>query len=244
MEQTTTSPDCASMVYQTPGWRGSTWPRTSGGAHMGSWSPALATTAGVSGAFLTFCMAVPQAWAIWRDRTALGVSYTTWVLFCLSFSLWIGYSIRVSNEVILGSNILSLATASALMVGLIRAGEGEHSHGPWSLAALAAGCVALTLNGLFGPRGLVAVLLLSAVFVRAPQLVRSVRSYRAVAASEVSRTSWWLSLAGGACWMVHGSLRPDRNILLASIGVVVLSAAVLGFEYAAERLRTPMPIST
>ena len=210
---------------------------------MGSWTPAAGTAFGILGAGLTLWMAVPQAWVIWRDRSALGVSSATWFLVCLSFSLWIGYSIRVGNEVILGSNILSVGAASAVMIGLTRVGGGEHTLGSWPLTALATGCVALTVIGMFGPLYLVAVLLVSAVFVRAPQLVRSVRTYRAVAASEVSRASWWLSLLGGACWTVHGALRPDRNILLASIGVAVLSAAVLGFEYAAERGRRLIPMS-
>ena len=205
---------------------------------MRFWVPVLATTAGVAGAVLTLWMAVPQAWAIWRDRSAVGVSYATWVLFCLSFSLWIGYSIRVGNHVILGSNILSLGTVSALMIGLTRIGPVQGIRRAWPLAALAAGCVALALMGLAGPLGWVAVLLVSAVFVRAPQLVRSIRTFRAVAVSEVSRPSWWLSLAGGLCWAVHGALRPDRYILLASTGVVLLSAAVLAFEYAAARGRS------
>ena len=158
---------------------------------MGSWAPVAGTSIGVVGAALTLWMAVPQAWAIWRDRTALGVSYATWFLFCLSFSLWIGYSIRVGNEITLGSNVLSVSTASALMIGLTRVGAGEHTLGSCPLTALATGCVGLAMIGMFGPLGLVAVLLVSAVLVRAPQLARSVRTYRAVAPSEVSRTSGW-----------------------------------------------------
>ena len=199
---------------------------------MGSWATVIATSAGVGGAILTLWMAVPQALMIWRDGSALGVSYGTWTLFCLSFSLWIGYSIRVGNEIILASNILSLTTASMLMVGLARVAPGTPASRSWLLVALAVGALVLCLVGLSGPVALVAVLLLAAVFVRGPQLVRSVRTYRAAARSEVSMTSWWVSLGGGVCWLVHGAFRPDRFIVLASIGVIALSAGVLAFEHA------------
>ncbi len=204
---------------------------------MWRWAAAIGTTTGIIGASLTLWMAVPQAWSIWRDRTARGVSYATWFLFCLSFSLWIGYSTRVGNEVVLVSNIASLSTASALVVGLTRVTERGQALHRWTLIGFATACVAIATVGRFGPLDLVGVLLVSAVFVRGPQVVRSVRTYRAAADSEVSRASWWMSLVGGACWVIHGALRPDGNIVVASSGVVALSAAVLAFEYAGERAR-------
>lgn len=73
--------------------------------------------------------------------------------------------------------------------------------------------------------------------VRAPQLLRSGRTYRLAADSEVSRTTWWASLAAGVCLLVHGALRPDHFIVLVSAGTIVLSSGVLVLEYAALRAR-------
>ena len=65
-------------------------------------------------------MALPQSVRIWREQTTLGVSLGTWTLFSLSFSLWIGYAVRVHNELNFVCNLGTLASAAILMTGFAR----------------------------------------------------------------------------------------------------------------------------
>ena len=204
---------------------------------MHTWSAVGATMAGLAGIVLTVGMALPQSVRIWREQTTLGVSLGTWTLFSLSFSLWIGYAVRVHNELNFVCNLGTLASAAILMTGFARYSEGAAGKRVVLLAVLVLACFGLSVVGRYGPLAVVGVLLLSGVSVRVPQLFRSASTHRTGSWSGVSKATWWASLGAGACWAVHGALRPDYFIMMVSTGTVILSAGVLAFEYAADRSR-------
>ena len=193
----------------------------------------VAIVIGIGGVFLLLIMAVPQAWTIWRDRSAIGVSGLTWSLFCLTFCLWLGYSIRVGNLVVAASNFLGVASAAVLMIGLTRT-RGRRPLSPATIV-LAIAAATMVILGLRGPMPVIVILLLLGPFVRAPQVVSSWRTLRHGTRSEVSRLTWWMSLAAGVIWMLHGLLFPDLLVAVASAAVIALSAVVLALEYAARR---------
>lgn len=106
--------------------------------------PLLATGLGVVAIVLSLSMAVPQAIVIWRDGSTVGVSVSTFLLFSLTFSAWVGYSLRSGNYVVLVVNVLSIATTALLLLGTLRA-EGRRR--PRSIVA------PLVLQRMGSPRG-------------------------------------------------------------------------------------------
>lgn len=195
----------------------------------------VAIVLGIGGVFLLLSMSAPQAWTIWRDRSATGVSGLTWSLFCLTFCLWLGYAIRMGNLVVAVSNLLAAASAAVLMIGLARI-RGRRPLSPAAIGLAIAAAMMLIL-GLRGPMPVIVTLMLLGPFVRAPQVVSSWRTLRDGTRSEVSRLTWWMSLLAGVIWMLHGLLFPDMLVAVASATVVVLSIVVLALEYAAVRRR-------
>lgn len=202
----------------------------------GDLAAALATAFGLIGSFFTLSVAAPQAIKVWRDRASVGVSGATWWLFCMLACLWIGYTIRVENMLVLWCNALSLAVNWALILGIHRFDRAS-MPGLALWAGMPACGVATVALGYFAPVALVSVLLVAITFIRVPQIRRSVRTWREVTPSEVSRLTWWAGLISGLCWEFHGILRQDLTIMLASLSGTIMSAAVLALEYSAARRR-------
>ncbi len=196
----------------------------------------VAIVLGIGGVFLLLSMSAPQAWTIWRDRSATGVSGLTWSLFCLTFCLWLGYAIRVGNLVVAVSNLLAAASAAVLMIGLARS-RGWRPLSPAAIG-LAIAAAMMFFLGLRGPMPVIITLMLLGPFVRAPQVVSSWSTLRHGTRSEVSLLTWWMSLLAGVIWMLHGLLFPDMLVAVASATVVVLSIVVLALEYTALRRRS------
>jgi MtN3 and saliva related transmembrane protein len=195
----------------------------------------VSVAAGLAGTLLTVGMVFPQTVRIWTTGSARGVSVGTWILFCFSFSLWIGYGVRTANTVNLICNILTAAASAALLLGMARIARTPPVATAVGFLLLVALCVTLGFVGHAAPLAAVTPVLVAGVLVRAPQLARSARTYRASARSDVSRLTWWASLTSGACWFLHGALRPDHLIVVTSSGALLLSSAVLAFELAADR---------
>ena len=202
-----------------------------------SWSSSVAVASGIVALVLTLVMTLPQTWMIWRDRSSTGVSAGTWALFFLSFSLWIGYDFRIDDSVNLVANVQAAASAGLLTVVIEGVTVGRTRRGALLLLGLVASGLLLMAFGRFGPMFILSVLLPAAALGRMPQVLRSLRTWRAVGASEVSVTTWWLGVGSGVAWIVHGALQPDVLIILTAVTSTVLSAAVLTFEYSARRAR-------
>ncbi len=61
---------------------------------------------------------LPQAYAIFSNHSAAGVSIWTWGFFCLAGVVWMIYAIRHKLLPLLVTNILYLVIESAIVVGI------------------------------------------------------------------------------------------------------------------------------
>jgi uncharacterized protein with PQ loop repeat len=191
--------------------------------------PILTMAIGLVASTLSLSMTMPQAMRIWRDRSATGVSTVTWMLFCVTFSQWIGYTLREGIWIAFAGNVLALITAISTLVGIHRANPRRHdlSFGVLLFAAIGSAM----LIGHNAPLGVVIVMQFAAVLVRMPQVFASFRTWRTRRHSEVSRTAWWLGLASAGAWTIYGITLPDLAIAAVSPTFMVTSALVLAFEY-------------
>ncbi len=196
----------------------------------------IATSFGVIGSALSLSTALPQSIVIWRNRSRAGVSVATFVLFSLTFSAWVGYSLRVGNHVVLASNVLSIIAVATLLVGTLRADGWPRPRSVLAPLLLVSAWVLLALHGNLSPLAAVAPVLLAGSGVRIPQVIASARSAAAAsAAADVSLVTWWVSLAAGWFWLGHALLVGDVLIALSSVTILVTSGAVIAFESLAAR---------
>lgn len=202
-------------------------------------NPILTTVVGLVASTLSLWMSIPQALRIWRDRSAIGVSTVTWMLFCVTFSQWIGYSWRTGIWIAFAGNVLALITAMATLLGIHRSNPRPHDalRGLLVVAAI----IGAVFVGHNAPLGVVIVVQFCAIGVRMPQVFASYRTWRSGRHSEVSRTAWWLSLTSAGAWTVYGILLPDLAIAIVSPTVMLTSAMVLALEYLALAGRQSTP---
>lgn len=196
----------------------------------------VSTAIGLVACVLSLWMSVPQSVRIWRDRSCQGVSPLTWMLFCLTFSQWVGYGLREHIWVAFGGNVLALITASTILLGIHRARPRPGDARVGVLIGLA--IVAAMLIGHNAPAAVVIVVQFAAFGVRLPQVYASYCTWRTLRASEVSLTTWWVSLASGVAWLCYGITLPDRVITIVSPTIIFASALVLLLEYLALARRT------
>ena len=194
-------------------------------------NPILTTVIGLLASTLSLWMAIPQAIRIWRDRSATGVSTVTWMLFCVTFSQWIGYSWREGIWVAFAGNVLALITAMATLLGIHR--SNPRPRDPLRGSLVLAAIIGAILVGHNAPLSVVLVVQFAAIGVRMPQVFASYRTWRTGRHSEVSRTAWWLSLSSAGAWTIYGILLPDLAIAAVSPTVMLTSAIVLVLEYLA-----------
>ena len=60
---------------------------------------------------------VTQAWEIWMDRNAAGVSLVTWTLFFITSLIWLLYAIDKREVPLIISNGLWMVFEAVIMVG-------------------------------------------------------------------------------------------------------------------------------
>jgi uncharacterized protein with PQ loop repeat len=60
---------------------------------------------------------VTQAWEIWMDRDARGVSLVTWTLFFVTSLIWLLYAIDKREIPLIISNALWMVFEAVIMVG-------------------------------------------------------------------------------------------------------------------------------
>jgi MtN3 and saliva related transmembrane protein len=76
----------------------------------------LWTIVGIIAAALTSFAFVPQVRKMWRNRSAKDVSNVTMIQLMIGCSLWLVYGISRADFVIIGANIIGVAT---LVVGVV-----------------------------------------------------------------------------------------------------------------------------
>ena len=83
-------------------------------------TPAL----GVAAAACSMASFVPQVVKIWREKAAGSVSLRMYLVTAAGFALWTAYGVRLSSWPLVGSNLVCLALAGAILALRVRYGRG------------------------------------------------------------------------------------------------------------------------
>jgi len=162
----------------------------------------------------------PQAWRLFRDRSAAGVSPGTWTISVVLFSVWSAYAASIGFWALLGANVSCLVAAVLVMYAGTRSGWSR-----WWAALGAAGVTLAAAAGFLAPVLLAVVMTGAGVALRIPQLLLLVRS-KSVAG--VSATTWLLSGATAACWLVVSASRGATAVIVANSTALAATLVLLG----------------
>jgi MtN3 and saliva related transmembrane protein len=80
------------------------------------------TLIGFAAGLLTTLAFVPQAWKIWRARSAKDVSLHAFITFTLGVALWLTYGIVKQEPPIIVWNAVTLVLAGAILAMKVRFG--------------------------------------------------------------------------------------------------------------------------
>lgn len=75
----------------------------------------MSTAVGLLAGFLTTIAFVPQAWKIWKSKSAKDVSLPTFVAFTSGVALWLAYGILNQELPIIIWNAATLVLAGAIV---------------------------------------------------------------------------------------------------------------------------------
>ena len=75
----------------------------------------MSTAVGLLAGFLTTIAFVPQAWKIWKSKSAKDVSLPTFVAFTIGVALWLAYGILNQELPIIIWNAVTLVLAAAIL---------------------------------------------------------------------------------------------------------------------------------
>jgi MtN3 and saliva related transmembrane protein len=78
---------------------------------------------GFAAATLTTVAFVPQAWKIWKSRSADGVSLRMYLIFTLGVVLWLVYGTLLGSRPMIVANVITLALAFFILAMRIRYGR-------------------------------------------------------------------------------------------------------------------------
>lgn len=70
---------------------------------------------GFAAAACTTCAFVPQAWMVWRQRGAPGISTGMYLLFIAGVALWFLYGLALGSWPVILANGITLALAIAIL---------------------------------------------------------------------------------------------------------------------------------
>ena len=75
----------------------------------------MSTAVGLLAGFLTTIAFVPQAWKIWKSKSAKDVSLPTFVAFTIGVALWLTYGILNQELPIIIWNAVTLVLTGAIL---------------------------------------------------------------------------------------------------------------------------------
>lgn len=75
----------------------------------------------LAGLLTTFAF-VPQAWGIWRSKSAHGVSAPMYCIFLVGIAFWFFYGLRLGSFPIMLYNGITFALAAAILAMKLRFG--------------------------------------------------------------------------------------------------------------------------
>lgn len=86
-------------------------------------NPYLINAIGVAAAVCSMSSFVPQVVKIWREKHAGSVSLRMYVVTVTGFALWIAYGVALKSWPLVGSNLVCLGLAAAILVLKLRYGR-------------------------------------------------------------------------------------------------------------------------
>lgn len=161
----------------------------------------------------------PQTIRVLRTKSLAGISAISWTLSVILFVVWGTYAIQEHYWSLLIANASCLVGATILLVAGVRFGWPKRT-----LAAAAAGVTAAIVLSLLSSIVLVAIMTVSGAALRLPQIVKLLRSQDVTG---VSATTWLLSTATAATWLVISTSRHATGAMIANIAALVMGLVLL-----------------
>ncbi|HUP28585.1 MAG TPA: SemiSWEET transporter [Usitatibacter sp.] len=82
----------------------------------------MSTAIGLMAGFLTTIAFVPQAWKIWKAKSAKDLSLPTFIAFTVGVALWLAYGIMNQELPIIVWNAVTLVLAAAILAMKVKFG--------------------------------------------------------------------------------------------------------------------------
>ena len=186
---------------------------------------------GLLGGGLGFLISLPQLVRVVKNKSQVGVSLTTWLFITMSCFGWTAYGFRFNSFSQITTNIVAAILAVTLTTILLRA------YVPlWLNVLIVMGIgTSSVLVVTFAPVIVMDLWLYTALLSRVPQTWASFQSMRLGRTSMVSISSYVLSGASGAAWIVYGMLSGLDIVAYFSVMILVFSVLVVAFEGIARR---------
>jgi MtN3 and saliva related transmembrane protein len=77
---------------------------------------------GIVAGALTTAAFVPQAWRIWKTRSARDLSLPMYAIFTTGVALWLVYGIQIGSLPVVASNAVTLLLAAAVLAMKLKYG--------------------------------------------------------------------------------------------------------------------------
>ncbi|MEN9737905.1 MAG: hypothetical protein RJA26_1138 [Actinomycetota bacterium] len=172
--------------------------------------------------------AVPQALHIRKIGHGTGVSLGYWITMLVVNASWFGYALLVNSPSILFANGIGYITSGLVVAALLKR---EWLVWPVMLAAGSIWCWLFMML----PMAVITVVLVALTFSRLPQLIRSVRSYRAGIETAVSLRSLYIGLLTMLLWEAYSFASGLIQLVITTTVGLTLTLTVLVLEILGKR---------
>jgi uncharacterized protein with PQ loop repeat len=172
--------------------------------------------------------AVPQALHIRKIGHGTGVSLGYWITMLVVNASWFGYALLVNSPSILFANGIGYITSGLVVAALLKR---EWLVWPVMLVAGAVWCWLFMML----PMAVITVVLVALTFSRLPQLIRSVRSYRAGIETAVSLRSLYIGLLTMLLWEAYSFASGLIQLVITTTVGLTLTLTVLVLEILGKR---------
>jgi uncharacterized protein with PQ loop repeat len=165
----------------------------------------------------------PQVLRIVRLRVVDGVSWVTWVISCVLFSVWAGYAWGEQYWSLLVANVSCFVGALLLLF------VGAKLRWGFRVLGLAVGAVVMVglVSAVWGVVA-VAIMTVAGVGMRVPQVVALLRSE---GVAGVSVSTWAMSTVTAALWLSISLSKGATGAAIANVTALVAGLVLLGLLF-------------
>ncbi|MEN9715071.1 MAG: hypothetical protein RJA35_538 [Actinomycetota bacterium] len=173
-------------------------------------------------------MAVPQALHIRKVGHGTGVSLGYWIILLFVNASWTAYALLVNSPSILFANGIGYLTSAMVVAALVK-----NNVIAWPVMLLAGAGWVWAFMKL--PMSVIGVVLVVLTFSRIPQIIRSVRSYRAGISTAVSMRSQYIGLFTMLLWEGYSFASGLVQLVVTTTVGLTLTLTVLILELLGKR---------